>query len=98
LERESLFMSKAFGIGFAAMAVVLGVVIWLAFSKTAGNHLAPVGSIGKVRTVKVTDDLTFVVIDFNVKNDSDRDMVVRTIAPSFEKADGTFVTGSLVAA
>jgi hypothetical protein len=91
-------MSKAFGIGFAAMVVVLGIVIWTAFSKTAGNHLAPTGSIGKVRTLKIADDLTFVVIDFNVKNDSDRDMVVRTIAPSFEKADGTSVMGSMVAA
>ena len=91
-------MSKAFGIGFAAMVVVLAIVIWMAFSKTAGNHLAPTGAIGKIRTQKIADDLTFMVIDFNVTNDSDRDMIVRNIFPSFVQADGSSTMGSMVAA
>lgn len=91
-------MSKAFGIGFAAMVVILAIVIWTGFEKTSGNHLAPVGSIGKVRIVPVTDDVTLMVIDFNIKNDSDRDMIVRTIQADVDKSDGTSLTGSTVAA
>jgi hypothetical protein len=91
-------MSKAFGIGFGAMAVILAIVIWMAFARTSGNHLVPTGSIGKVRTAKVADDVTFMVIDFNLKNDSDRDMVVRSVEAGIDKSDGSQVMGSVIAA
>ena len=71
--------------------------MWTGFVRTAGNHLAPTGSIGKVRTVKASDDLTYMVIDFNVKNDSDRDMIVRDVEAVVDTAAGS-VTGSPVAA
>jgi hypothetical protein len=90
-------MSKAFVITFAAAIVLIAGLIWFGFEKTEGNHLAPVGSIGKVRTVKATDDVTFMVIDFKVKNDSDRDMIVHSVETAIDTADGNTVMGSGVA-
>jgi hypothetical protein len=90
-------MSKAFGITFAAAIVVIGALIWFGFAKTEGNHLAPTGSIGKVRTVKATDDVTFMVIDFRVQNDSDRDMIVHSVETAIGTADGNTLMGSGVA-
>ena len=75
-------MSKPFAIAFGVAAIVIVALVWAGFDKTAGNHLAPAGSIGKVRTVRTSDDMTLMVIDFNVKNDSDRDMVVRSMEPA----------------
>jgi len=92
-------VSKVFLAAFGVAVVVIGLLVWTGFSTTAGNHLAPVGAIGKVRTVKASDDLTYMVIDFNVKNDSDRDMVVRTIDVNLDGVNGDDpLTGSLVAA
>ncbi len=91
-------MSKAFLAAFAVAAGVIGFLVWTGFSTTAGNHLAPVGTIGKVRTVEASGGLTYMVIDFNVKNDSDRDMVVRTVEAAIDGPDGNPLTGSLVAA
>ena len=90
-------MSKPFLIGFAAMAVVIVAVVWTGFVKTAGNHVAATGNIGKVRVVKADENLTYMVIDFNVTNDSNRDMIVRLIEPSIELADGRVQMGSPVA-
>lgn len=91
-------MSKAFGIAFGAAVVVIGIVIWLGFAKTAGNHLVPTGSIGKIRTVKADEMLTYMVVDFKVRNDSDVDMTVRSIQSEVELADGSGLTGGSVAA
>ena len=91
-------MSKAFGIAFGAAILVIAVLIWTGFEKTKGNHLLPAGSIGKVRTAQVDDNTTFMVVDFNVRNDSDRPMVVRNIGAVFELRDGSFVEGSTIAA
>ena len=90
-------MSKVFVITFAAAVVIIAALIWTGFQKTAGNHLAPTGSIGKVRTVKAADDVTFMVIDFKVKNDSDRDMVVHSVETAIDTADGNTVMGGTVA-
>jgi hypothetical protein len=91
-------MSKPFLITFAAAVAVIGALIWLGFAKTEGNHLAPTGSIGKVRTIKAADDVTFMVIDFKVKNDSDRDMIVRSVESQVDAADGGTIMGNGVAA
>jgi hypothetical protein len=91
-------VSKPFGIAFAAAVVVIAIVVWTGFNRTAGNHLAPTGAIGKVRTVKASDELTYMVIDFNVKNDSDRDMIVRSVESVVDTADGGALMGSPVAA
>jgi hypothetical protein len=90
-------LNKPFAITFAAAIVVIGALIWLGFAKTEGNHLAPTGSIGKVRTVKATDDVTFMVIDFRVKNDSDRDMIVHSVETEIDTADGGTMMGGAVA-
>jgi hypothetical protein len=90
-------MNKVFGIAFGGAVVVIAALIWFGFSETAGNHLVPTGSIAKVRTVKATDDLTFMVIDLKVKNDSDRDMIVRSIETEVDTADGGMLMGGAVA-
>lgn len=90
-------MSKAFLIAFIAAAVVIVALIWTGFSKTDANHLAPTGSIGKVRTIQASDNLTLMVIDFKVKNDSDQDMVVRSLEAGFDSVGGA-TAGSMVAA
>jgi len=90
-------MSKPFLITFGAAVVVIGILIWVGFAKTEGNHLAPTGTIGKVRTIKASDDVTFMVIDFKVKNDSDRDMIVHSVESEIDTADGSMVMGSSVA-
>lgn len=90
-------MSRTFGITFAAAVVVIGILIWYGFAATSGNHLAPTGMIGKVRVQKVDDDVTLVVIDFSVKNSSDRNMIVHSVEAGVATNDGT-AAGSPVAA
>lgn len=90
-------MSKPFAIAFAATVLVIAALVWMGFRNTAGNHLVPTGSIGKVRTIKASDDVTFMVIDFKVKNDSDRDMIVRSVESAIDTADGGTVMGGGVA-
>ena len=89
-------MSKPFAITFAVAIALIGGLIWLGFANTKGNHLAPTGSIGKVRTIAAGDDVTFMVIDFKVKNDSDRDMIVHSIEASVDTPSGP-IMGSGVA-
>lgn len=90
-------MSKPFLVAFGVAVIAIAGVIWWAFAGTAGNHLVPTGKIGKVRTLGVGDDLTYMVIDFNVRNDSDRDMVVRTVDSVIDTADGGTLMGTPVA-
>jgi hypothetical protein len=90
-------VNKPFVITFAAAIVVIAALIWLGFAKTEGNHLAPTGSIGKIRTVAAGDDVTFMVIDFRVKNDSDRDMIVHSVEAALDTAEGDTVMGGGVA-
>lgn len=90
-------MSKAFGIAFGCAVAVIGVLVWVGFSSTRGNHLAPTGHIGKVRVQRVEDGVSFVVVDFNVKNDSDRNFVVRDISIGIDRPEGA-VEGEPVAA
>lgn len=91
-------MSKPFGIAFGVAVVVIAILIGIGFHTTKGNHLEPVGAIGKLRTMKVADDITLMVVDFNVKNDSDRDMVVRTVDGTIDTADGPQQSSSVSAA
>jgi hypothetical protein len=91
-------VSKPFAIAFGTAVVAIIVFVWVGFVRTAGNHLAPTGSIGKVRTIAASDDLTYMVIDFKVKNDSDRDMIVRSVEADVDTSDGGTVTGTPVAA
>jgi hypothetical protein len=95
---KELDFSKPFAITFGVVIVAIALLVWAGFSRTAGNHLAPTGSIGKVRTIQASDDVTYMVIDFKIRNDSDRDMIVRTVESVVETADGSSVSGSPVAA
>src|SRR6266851_4064164 len=91
-------MSKAFLIAFGAAVIVIAGLVWSGFKTTQGNHLVPAGSIGKVRTIKPSDDVTFMVIDFKIKNDSDLDMVVHSVESAVDAADGSTIAGHAVAA
>jgi len=91
-------VNKTFGIAFGAALVVIIILIWTGFVRTAGNHLAPTGNIGKVRTVAAADDLSYMVIDFSVRNDSDRDMIVRSVEAEIDTSGGDALMGSPVAA
>lgn len=91
-------VSKPFIIAFSIAVLVIAGLIWFGFVSTKGNHLVPTGSIAKIRTVKAGDEATFMVIDFDIRNDSDRDMVVRSIETTIEMPDGAVATGEGVAA
>jgi hypothetical protein len=90
-------MSKAFGIAFGCAVAIIAVLLWVGFDKTKGNHLAPEGRIGKVRVQGIDENNSFVVVDFNAKNDSDRDFVVRSVTISIDGPDGP-LDGQKVAA
>jgi hypothetical protein len=89
-------MSKVFLATFvAAAAIIVGLVAW-GFVSTKGNHLEPAGKIGKLRTQPADDGLTIVIADFNIVNDSDRPMEVRSIDATLEMPDGQAVAASQV--
>jgi hypothetical protein len=82
-------MSKPFGMAFGGAVLVIIVLLWFGFSATKGNHLEPVGKIGRIRVQKVTNEVSFVVIDFSVKNDSDRDMTVHSVTVTIDRPEGS---------
>jgi hypothetical protein len=95
-------VSKSFLIALAAAVLLIVPLIGTGFVwtvlKSGDKHLAFAGSIGKIRTLKVADDITLMVVDFKVKNDSDRDLVVRTTRGDFTLPDGSNINGSMIAA
>jgi hypothetical protein len=90
-------MSKPFGIAFAVTVVIIALLVWFGFVRTKGNHLDPVGKIGKIRAQKVDDNEVVVVLDFKLRNDSDIAMVVRSVEADIDAADGSVVNGKMVA-
>src|ERR1700683_2863688 len=90
-------MSKPFGIAFAVTVVIIALLVWFGFVRTKGNHLDPVGKIGKVRAQKVDDNEVVVVLDFKLRNDSDIAMVVHSVEADIDAADGSVVNGKMVA-
>jgi hypothetical protein len=91
-------MSKPFGIAFGIAVAVIAILVGIGFHTTKGNHLVPTGAIGKLRTLKIADDITLLVVDFNVHNDSDRDMIVRTVDGTINTVDGDQQSSSVSAA
>ena len=72
-------MSKPFLVAFGVAVILIAGLIWWGF-RGDGRGIAGADRKDRlVRTLGVGDDLTYMVIDFNVRNDSDRDMVVRTV-------------------
>lgn len=89
-------MTKLIGFAVAVFAIIL--IVWFGFIQTKGNHLAPSGWISNVRAQALTDDLTLVVVDFGVLNDSDQQMVVSGIDPWITTQGGNNIHGSLYSA
>ena len=80
------------GVGVLLVAaVVFGI-----FSSTEGSHLQLQGQVLKARTGALADTDSVAVLDFRVKNPSNRSFIVRTIKLTLEKADGQKEEGSLV--
>lgn len=91
-------MSKGFAVGFAITVVVIALVVWRLFDATKGNHLAPVTKVGKLRIQKVDQNESIAIFDFSLDNDSDRNLVVRTVNAYLNSPDGSVTDGSIVAA
>ena len=87
-------MRKPFALAFAGAALIIAFLVYTGFSTTKGNHLAPTGKIAKVRVHEVDANTSFAVIDFTAANDSDRDMIVRTISVTVDDTEGTAVAAS----
>ncbi|MGD1073886.1 MAG: hypothetical protein ABSB15_27555 [Bryobacteraceae bacterium] len=89
-------MSNAFKIGFGVTLVVIAFLVWRGFVATKGNHLDPVGRIGKVREQKVDDNEVVVVLDFNLRNDADLPMIVRSVEAGIDAPDGSVIDGKAI--
>ena len=88
-------MSKVFGLAFGGAVVVIVALIWGGFIGTKGNHLAPSGWISGVRVQSLAPELTLMVIDFGILNDSDVQMVAASIDPQIQTHDGNIIHGTL---
>ena len=90
-------MSKAFGIGFAAAALVIVVLIWVGVVKTKDNLVAPSGWISNVRVQSLQPQETLMVIDFGLFDDSNVQMVAGKIDPWIVTRGGNELHGTLFA-
>lgn len=72
-------MSKGFLITFLIGLAVVSLAIWGVFTKQAGAHIDPKGSILKVRTIKLDDTTSAAIVDIRLGNDSDYPVIARTI-------------------
>jgi hypothetical protein len=72
-------MSKGFLVTFLIGLAVVGLGIWIVFTKQAGAHIDPKGSILKVRTIKLDDTTSAAIVEIRLRNDADYQLVVRTI-------------------
>ena len=91
-------MSNPFKIGFAVTIVLIAFLVWRGFVATKGNHLEPVGKIGKVRAQKVDENEMVVVVDFNLRNDADLPMIVRSVEANIDEPDQSVIQGNVLAA
>jgi hypothetical protein len=72
-------MSKGFLVTFLIGLAVVSVAIWIVFTRQAGAHIDPKGSILKVRTIKLDDTTSAAIVEIRLSNDADYQLVVRTI-------------------
>jgi hypothetical protein len=82
----------AFGIGVAAVAIVVGAVLYM----QRGAHIELKGSIKKVRTAAMDDYSSVAVVDFRFVNPANYPFVVRSVEVSMVGADGNTYQGSPV--
>src|SRR5947207_11950502 len=90
--------SKGFFITFAIGLVVVGASVWAILNMPKGADLVPQGSILKVRTQKLDEKSSAMLIDFRLSNNSEYPMVVRRIDVTVDTADGKTLTGQAIAA
>jgi hypothetical protein len=91
-------VSKGFFITFAVGLVLVGAAVWTVLSVQKGAHLVPKGSILKVRTQKLDEKASAMLLDFRLSNNSAYPMVVRQTEVTIQTADGNTVTGMPIAA
>ena len=76
-------------------------MFWRTSESFSHQRLAE-GKIGKVRLVHVNPEdapnQSLAVLDFTLTNDTNRQIVVRSLQPSFDRNDGSSVDGDMVAA
>src|SRR5579864_1347660 len=89
-------MTKPFALTFMIGLLVIGGAIWAVFYKQAGAHIEPKGSILKVRTLKLDDNTSAAIVELRLSNDSDYQLVARTIETSAMTPKGE-VQGNVVA-
>jgi hypothetical protein len=91
-------VSKGFWITFAIGLVLVGAAVWGVLTMQKGAHLVPQGSILKVRTQKLDEKASAMVIDFRLSNNSEYPMVIRQAEVTIQTADGNTVTGMPISA
>ncbi len=91
-------MSKGFLITFGIGIVVVVAIVAYVLQSSKGAHLVPSGSILKVRTQKLDDADSALVVDLRLTNNADFPMTVRRIDLDLEKKDGSADPGSVIAA
>ncbi|HKD07663.1 MAG TPA: hypothetical protein VKB79_17300 [Bryobacteraceae bacterium] len=90
-------MRKGFLIALGVALVVSGVAFMRTSAYFAKHRLAE-GKIGKVRVLQVDENETLAILDFDLINDTDQPIVVRSLLPSFNDSTGSQVDGHMVAA
>lgn len=76
---------------------VSALLVWWALTVSKGSRPPAVGKIGKVRVQKVDDNESLILFDFNLKNDWNHPVVVRSIEATLAAADGSAVEGHVIA-
>jgi hypothetical protein len=82
----------AFGIGVAAVAVIVVSVLYV----QRGAHIELRGSILKVRTAAMDDSSSVAVVDFRFANPANYAFVVRSVNVSLVGADGNTYEGTTI--
>ena len=90
-------MHKGFLIALGVAVVVSGVAFMRTSAYFAKHRLAE-GKIGKVRVLQADENETLAILDFNLTNDTDQPIVVRSLLPSFNDSAGSQVDGHMIAA
>ncbi len=90
-------MTKGLAVTFAVGLLIIGAVVWGVFYSKQGAHLVPQASILKIRTQKVEDLNSLMVIDFRIANNADYPMVIRradmTVETNGKTTEGSAVSG-----
>jgi hypothetical protein len=80
------------GIGVVVVAIALVFIVY----GNKGSHLELKGSIIKMRTGAIDENISAAVIDFRVENVSDIPFVVRNVYVTAEQANGSNTEGELI--